>query len=69
MPNQNDEDDAVGLCSDCGTEQPDRAMYSSPFAQAGQNAICKYCKGVVIICYKKDKDKVISDIKRQRGIT
>jgi len=67
MPEQ--ENDAIGLCSDCGTEQSDRSMYLSPFAQNGSNAVCRYCKGVVIICYKKDKDKVLEEIRRQRGIS
>lgn len=62
------DDDAIGLCTDCGTEQTDRHMYNSAFAQAGLPAICKYCKGVVIICYRSDKDQVINQINVKRGI-
>jgi methylmalonyl-CoA mutase cobalamin-binding subunit len=61
-------DDVIGLCSDCGSEQSDRAMYASPFAQAGVPPVCKYCGGVVVICYRQNKQKVLDDIKRQRGI-
>jgi len=61
-------DDVIGLCTECGTEQSDRSMYASPFAQAGSAPVCKYCTGVVVVCYKKDKEKVLNDIRRQRGI-
>jgi len=62
------DDDVIGLCSDCGTEQSDRAMFNSPFAQAGVPPVCKYCRGVVVICYRRDKQKVLDDINRQRGL-
>lgn len=62
------DDDAIGLCTDCGTEQSDKHMYNSPFAQDGTAAVCRYCSGVVTICYRKDKDKVISQINIKRGI-
>ena len=61
--------DAIGLCSDCGSEQSDKSMYASPFAQSGAPPVCKYCGGVVVVCYRKDKQKVLDDIKRQRGIS
>jgi hypothetical protein len=62
-------DDVIGLCTECGTEQSDRSMFSSPFAQAGVPPVCRYCKGVVVVCYKRDRDKVLNDIRRQRGIS
>ena len=62
------EDDVIGLCTDCGTEQTDRHMYNSAFAQAGLPAVCKYCKGVVTVCNKRDKDQVIKQIHIKRGI-
>jgi hypothetical protein len=60
--------DVIGLCSDCGTEQSDRSMFASPFAQAGKPPVCRYCAGVVVVCYRRDKQKVLDDIKRQRGL-
>jgi hypothetical protein len=62
------EDDAIGLCTDCGTEQSDAHMFNSPFAQAGKNAVCKYCRGVVIVCYRSQKKEVLDKINRDRGI-
>ncbi len=64
----NDDEEVVGLCSECSTQQTDRHMYNSAHAQAGSSAVCKYCKGVVVICRKIDRDKVLNAINIKRGI-
>jgi len=63
-----DNNDVIGLCSDCGTEQTDRSMFNSPFAQAGVAPVCRYCRGVVIVCYKRDRERVLDDINRKRNL-
>jgi hypothetical protein len=63
-----EEDDAVGVCSECRSEQTDNSMYKSPFAQAGMPPACKYCGGVVVIVYKSQKDKSLDQLDRERGI-
>ena len=45
----NQEDDAIGLCSECKSEQMDSTMFRSVFAQNGVSPVCKYCGGVVIV--------------------
>lgn len=65
---QEDNDDVIGLCTDCGTQQTDRHMTNSSFAQAGLPAVCRYCKGVVTVCYRRDKDNVLNQINIKRGL-
>lgn len=62
------DDDVIGLCTDCGTQQTDRHMYNSAFAQDGKPAVCKYCNGVVTVCYRYDKDNVLNQINIKRGL-
>jgi hypothetical protein len=62
------DDDAIGLCTDCGTEQTDRHMFNSGFARDGNAAVCRYCSGVVTICYRRDKEKVLEQINTKRGL-
>jgi hypothetical protein len=46
----------------------DSTMYKSAFAQQGLPPVCKYCGGVVIIVYRKDKDRALDQKDRERGI-
>lgn len=62
------EDDAVGVCSECKSEQSDSSMYKSIFAQQGIAPVCRYCGGVVVIVYKQLKDKSLDQLDRERGI-
>jgi len=64
----NQEDDAVGLCSECKSEQMDSTMFRSVFAQNGIAPVCKYCGGVVIIVLRSQKDQVINQLDRERGL-
>lgn len=63
-----DDDDVIGLCSECKSEQLDSAMYRSPFAQSGVAPVCKYCGGVVVIIYKSQKENTINQLDRERGL-
>ena len=36
-----DEDDVIGVCTECKSDQPMGYMYNSPFAQAGHPVPCK----------------------------
>ena len=63
-----DPDDVIGVCSDCGSDQPMKAMYNSAFAQEGAAAVCKYCGGVVIITYREIRDQALEQARRERGL-
>lgn len=63
-----DEDDVIGVCSECKSDQPMSYMYNSPFAQEGKPPPCKYCGGVVIIVYRETRNSALDQSDRQRGI-
>mgnify|MGYP006283035521 FL=1 len=63
-----DPDDVIGVCSECKSDQPDRYMYNSPFAQEGKPVPCKYCGGVVIITYRQTRDEALEGSDKSRGI-
>lgn len=62
------EDDVIGVCSECKSDQPMSYMYNSPFAQEGKPVPCKYCGGVVIVVYREIRDSSLDQSDRQRGI-
>lgn len=62
-------DDVVGVCSECNSDQPDKYMYASPFAQQGSSVPCKFCGGVVVITYRESRDQTIDQSNRSRGIS
>lgn len=64
-----DEDDVIGVCSECKSDQPMQAMYKSSFAQTGASAICRYCGGVVIVTYRETRDSSLGQSDRDRGIS
>lgn len=64
-----DEDDVVGTCSECHSDQPDAYMYRSPFAQEGKPVPCKYCGGVVVITYRETRQEALDQSDRSRGIS
>ena len=63
-----DENDAVGVCTECHSDQPDQAMYRDPFAQSGGSPACRFCGGVVIITLIKDRERTLNQIDRERGL-
>lgn len=63
------EDDVIGICGECGSEQPMRYMENSPFTQQGSSAPCKMCGGVTMIVERKDKEAALAQFNRERGIT
>lgn len=67
MPVEN-EDDVIGVCTECESDQPMGYMFNSPFAQAGQAVPCKYCGGVVVIVYREERDGSLKDSKNKRGV-
>lgn len=64
----NNPDDVIGVCSECKSDQPMKAMYNSGFAQSGSAAVCKYCGGVVIIIYRESRDQSLDQSDRERGV-
>ena len=67
MPVEN-EDDVIGVCTECKSDQPMAYMYRSPFAQEGKPVPCKYCGGVVAIVYREQRDSSLDDSDNKRGI-
>ena len=65
---ENDED-VIGTCSECHSDQPEQYMYRSPFAQEGKNVPCKFCGGVVIITYRETRNKALGQSDSSRGIS
>jgi DNA-directed RNA polymerase subunit RPC12/RpoP len=63
-----DEDDVIGVCSECKSDQPDAYMMRSAFAQAGSPVPCKYCGGVVIITYRETRNQALKGSDRTRGL-
>lgn len=63
-----DPDDVIGVCSECKSDQPDRYMFNSPFAQEGKPVPCKYCGGVVLITYRQTRDQALEGSDKSRGV-
>ena len=68
MSNIQDPDDVIGVCSECKSDQPDRYMFNSPFAQEGKPVPCKYCGGVVLITYRQTRDQALEGSDKSRGV-
>jgi DNA-directed RNA polymerase subunit RPC12/RpoP len=68
MSNIEDTDDVIGVCSECKSDQPERYMVNSAFAQAGKPVPCKYCGGVVIITYRETRDQALNGSDNLRGL-
>jgi len=64
----NQEDDAIGLCSECKSDQMDSTMFRSVFAQNGTPPVCKYCGGVEIIVMRSQRQQAINQLDRERGL-
>ena len=60
-------DDVIGVCSECHSDQPERYMINSPFAQEGKNVPCVYCGGVVIITYRETRNEALDQSDNNRG--
>lgn len=68
MSNIENPNDVIGVCSECKSDQPEKYMISSPFAQEGKSVPCKYCGGVVIITYRETRDQSLDRSDNSRGI-
>lgn len=64
-----DPDDVIGVCSECKSDQTDKYMTNSPFAQAGQSVPCQYCGGVVIITYRETRNNSLDQSDKNRGVS
>jgi hypothetical protein len=62
------EDDVIGVCCECKSDQDDGSMYRSVFAQSGLPPVCKYCGGKVIIVYRSQRESALDQIDRERGL-
>lgn len=62
------DDELVGICTECASEQRDSYMNKNPFFQQGKPVSCQYCGGVVVIGKKSDRKKILAQVNRQRGL-
>lgn len=59
-----DEDPAVGVCTECKSDQPDRYMNNSPFQQPP----CKYCGAPTVVVLKAYRDDALAQVDRDRKL-
>lgn len=58
------EDDAVGVCTECKSDQPDKYMMNSPFEQPP----CKFCGAPTVVVMRSSREQALRQIDRERGI-
>lgn len=63
-----EQEEYIAFCLDCGSDQPDQYIESSPFYRDGSSTPCKWCYGVTTIGLKKNKSEIIRRNKQRRGI-
>lgn len=64
-----DEDDVIGLCSECKSEMPHDYMVRNIFAKEGVPVPCKYCGGIVVITYREwVNESLLNSLDTNRGI-
>lgn len=68
MPEGYDDEDVIGVCGECKSDQPMHYMENSPFAAAGAPVPCKFCGGVVIIVYRGDRERALQNVDQSRGL-
>lgn len=61
--NQNDDDDVIAMCTDCGSVKEDSRAMKDPFLQEGINGVCRFCGGPVIVTYR---DQAANLMERRR---
>lgn len=59
-----EEDDAVGVCTECKSDQPDKYMENSPFQQPP----CKYCGAPTIVVMKSHREAALKQMDRDRKL-
>lgn len=57
-------DDVVALCVDCGTTQIEQQMLKDPFLNSGLNTVCRFCGGPVIITTQPEVESIM---RKRRG--
>lgn len=63
------EEDLVFVCVECKTDQPEQYIERSPFAAQGSTVPCTFCGGVTVFTEKKDREDVLRQADRQRGLS
>jgi hypothetical protein len=58
------EDDAVGVCTECKSDQPDQYMDNSPFNQPP----CRYCGAPTVVVLKRDREAALRQVDRDRKL-
>lgn len=62
------DDDVIAVCSECKSDQSDSYVERNPFYQQGGSIPCQYCKGIVIIMDRRDREAALRQIDRERGL-
>jgi hypothetical protein len=59
-----EEDNVVALCVDCGTTQIEQQMMKDVFLNSGINTVCRFCGGPVIITTTPEVEGIM---RKRRG--
>lgn len=59
------DDNVIAMCVDCCSTIPDEKAAKDIFLQSGQNGVCPYCGGPVIVTYEEERDAIVE--KRRNG--
>jgi hypothetical protein len=60
-----DDDDLIALCVDCGTTQNEERALKDPFLLQGDKGLCGMCGGPVLVVSAKNRDQILA--RRERG--
>jgi len=62
------DDELIGCCTECKSEQRDSYMEKNPFYQQGGSVPCQYCSGVTVVVARKDKEKALKQRDGRRNL-
>lgn len=62
------EDDVLGVCTECHSDQPMSYMEKNAFTREGLSAPCVFCGAPTMIVERKDRDSALAQRNRERGL-
>jgi len=62
------DDDLIGVCTECKSEQRDSYMEKNPFYQQGGSVPCGYCGGITVVVARGEKDKALKQRDGRRNL-
>jgi hypothetical protein len=62
---QDDDEDVIAMCVDCGSVKDDNRAAKDPFLQEGLTGVCRFCGGPVIVTYRDQAENIMNQ--RRQG--